>query len=545
LIHFFAGTVPACRLPALTAPADPIGFISMASLSGNPLLATARRLPTADEREAATSKARGEARSMRPASRAFWAATISSLVHAMLMIACQWWWLIPPRPASVPVVLEASTVEREPAVESVDFAPELAAETAQQAQLERPQASAAAAMRVDITPLGKRPWETIRLLHAVPQWTLGATDGPDLLAKVAGADSSGLALARSATSRRHAISAGGATDASESAVDRALEWIVQHQFSDGGWSFDHRQKACKGHCDHPGTLVQARVAATSLALLPLLGAGHTHKQGKYKKAVQGGLAFLGHNMRPTADGGDLQAGGMMYSHGLATIALCEAYAMTKDRQLGGPAQAALNFITAAQDPQGGGWRYSPGMAGDTSVFGWQLMALKSGRLGYLNVPQRTIEGATHFLNSVQRDAGAQYGYTVGQDRGEADHATTAIGLLSRMLLGWKRDDDALARGVALLDRWGPSNTDLYYDYYATQVLRHYEGDAWQRWNAKLRDRLVETQARRGHETGSWYMAEAANDVGGRLYCTALCTMILEVYYRHLPLYKKHTTGETF
>ena len=315
--------------------------------------------------------------------------------------------------------------------------------------------------------------------------------------------------------------------------------------ADGGWSLDHRQPACKGHCDHPGTLVQARVAATSLALLPLLGAGYTHKQGKYRKSVQGALSFLGHSMRLSGEGGDLQAGGMMYSHGLATIALCEAFAMTKDRQLIAPAQAALNFIATAQDPQGGGWRYSPGMAGDTSVFGWQLMALKSGHMAYLAIPPQTIAGATHFLNSVQRDGGAQYGYTLGQDRGSADHATTAIGLLSRMYLGWKRDDPILKRGIELLDRWGPSNTDLYYDYYAAQVLRHYGGDAWQRWNDKLRDRLVETQARAGHEAGSWYVAEATNDVGGRLYCTALCAMILEVYYRHLPLYQKSTTGEAF
>jgi len=481
---------------------------------------------------------------MRPASRAFWAATISSLVHAALLIACHCWWFIPQRPPSEPLVLDVSTVESRPVVQTIDFAPELAAESADRTRPEQPQAGAAA-VRIEIASLGKRPWETLRLLRAAPQWTLGTAVGPDLLTKTAGDDEGGLAVARSASSRRHAVGRGGASDASESAVDRGLEWLVQHQFADGGWSLDHRQKACKGRCDHPGTLVQARVAATSLALLPLLGAGHTHKQGKYKKAVQGGLAFLGHNLRLTGDGGDLQAGGMMYSHGLATIALCEAFAMTKDRQLGAPAQAALNFIATAQDPQGGGWRYSPGMPGDTSVFGWQLMALKSGHLGYLRVPPRTIAGATHFLNSVERDGGAQYGYTVGQDRGEADHATTAIGLLSRMLLGWKRDDAALARGVALLDRWGPSDTDLYYDYYASQVLRHYEGDAWQRWNAKLRDRLIETQARRGHETGSWYMADPTNDVGGRLYCTALCTMILEVYYRHLPLYQKHSTAKGF
>src|SRR5579872_4886211 len=105
----------------------------MASLSGNPLLVTARRLPAADEREPATSKARGWAGSLRPAGRVIWAAMCSGLVHATLLIACQCWWIIPPRPSSNPLALDVSTIDRQPAVEAVDFEPELAAETAQQA----------------------------------------------------------------------------------------------------------------------------------------------------------------------------------------------------------------------------------------------------------------------------------------------------------------------------------------------------------------------------------------------------------------------------
>jgi hypothetical protein len=35
------------------------------------------------------------------------------------------------------------------------------------------------------------------------------------------------------------------------------------------------------------------------------------------------------------------------------------------------------------------------------------------------------------------------------------------------------------------------------------------------------------------------------EAGGRLYCTSLATMILEVYYRHLPLYKDDATEDDF
>ena len=101
----------------------------------------------------------------------------------------------------------------------------------------------------------------------------------------------------------------------------------------------------------------------------------------------------------------------MYCHGLAAITLCEAYALTQDKALAGPAQQSINWIVYAQDKTGGGWRYSPGQPGDTSAVGWQIMALKSGHLAYLDVPAKTIAGAINFLNLVQSNSGANYGYT--------------------------------------------------------------------------------------------------------------------------------------
>ena len=50
----------------------------------------------------------------------------------------------------------------------------------------------------------------------------------------------------------------------------------------------------------------------------------------------------------------------------------------------------------------------------------------------------------------------------------------------------------------------------------------------------------------GHERGSWYFGgDPHNEQGGRLYCTAMCAMTLEVYYRHLPIYRKDSTMSEF
>jgi hypothetical protein len=326
----------------------------------------------------------------------------------------------------------------------------------------------------------------------------------------------------------------------EGAVARALKWLALHQRADGGFSFDHRHGPCQSN---PGSLADATHGATGLALLPFLGAGYTHREGTYQRPVRGGLAYLVRNMKwREGKYGDLSDSGALYSHGIAAIALCEAYGMTNDKELRAPAQGAIHYLQWAQDPVGGGWRYRPRQPGDTSVVGWQLMALKSAHMAYLDVSPDAVRGTSRFLDSVQTQAGDGYGYTA-PGNGEA---TTAVGLLCRMYLGAKRDDEALQRGVARLSKLGPSETNLYYNYYGTQALLHYGGDAWRQWNDVQRDRLLETQAREGTEAGSWYSAgDHGSERGGRLYCTALSTLLLEVYYRHLPIYGAAAVEDDF
>lgn len=357
----------------------------------------------------------------------------------------------------------------------------------------------------------------------------------------------GLGGLRSGGRSGEALLKAGGTEESESAVQRALKWLAAHQLEDGGWDFDHtRGPGAHRKSPNPG-LVRARNGATGMALLPFLGAGQTHLDGKYKTVVQRGLSYLIRNQRKKAGGGtfeDFQRG--MYSHGICSIALTEAYAMTNDQSLLLPAQSAINYISAAQDPIGGGWRYVFQQPGDTSVVGWQLMALKSGNMAYLQVSPNTIRGCSKFLDSVQIESGAKYGY-VGPGEG---YATTSIGLLCRMYLGWTRNEPALQRGVNFLSNAGPSidarGADMYYNYYATQVMRHYGGEDWEKWNGVMRDWLVETQARKGDSDGSWFFPGGRHATeGGRLYCTSMAAMTLEVYYRHLPLYAKKAAADEF
>jgi hypothetical protein len=340
---------------------------------------------------------------------------------------------------------------------------------------------------------------------------------------------------RDPTTRRRQALARGGTEESEKAVEMGLQWLAAHQRADGSWRFNHLDQGCSA-CRNPGT-ASSTTGATGLALLPFLGAGYTSQKGPYQQVVRRGIYYLTSRMLVTELGGDLQEG-TMYAQGIATLALCEAYGMTRDPALRPVAQDAVNFICNVQHPRGG-WRYLPGQPGDTTVFGWQIMALKSASMAGLDVPSPVIELAMSYLDSVQSTQGATYGY---QKPGR-DPAPTAIGLLARMYHGWRYQDPRLDQGVLFLDSIGPSLTDMYFNYYATQVLHHGEGPYWERWNERMRDHLVGTQATVGHERGSWHFSDQHGNVGGRLYTTAMCVMILEVYYRHMPLYDRRTVEE--
>lgn len=343
---------------------------------------------------------------------------------------------------------------------------------------------------------------------------------------------------RSQSARAQLLSRFGGTAESEAAVAAGLDWLARHQNSDGSWSFDHTHDECGESCTSPGTLRNGQMGATAMALLSFLGAGHTPDEGAYRTHVSKALRYVIDHTQVTRTSADLRgsAGGNagMYIQGLAAIALCEVNILTRNPEIKRISQFAVNFIVDAQDPRGGGWRYRPREAGDTSVVGWQVMALTSARMGRLRFPSRSRQRVTRFLNEVQYDGGAYYGYRSPAKR----PSTTAVGLLCRMYLGWKNDEPALKRGIEYLSEEGPSDNDIYYNYYATQVLHHWGGPLWSKWNEVMREQLIRTQDKTGHARGSWYPVDPHAAQGGRLYQTCLSTMTLEVYYRHLPLYNE-------
>lgn len=366
-----------------------------------------------------------------------------------------------------------------------------------------------------------------------------------------GGSKTGFAARSDAGAQKAMIKAGGGNpDEIIRAVESSCEYFKKHQMPDGGWSFDFRQcPGCMGQCKNPerDSHLNDRAAATALALLPMLGQGYTHmapgSKGKYRQVMDKGLAFLSQatlngNGKAYVSG---NKGGNMYSQGLAGIVLSEAYGMTKDNRLLAPAQAAITFIMASQDPVGGGWRYNPRQPGDTSAVCWQVMALKSGLMSGLQVDPYVVRKVSTFLDHVQSEDGSAYGYLDPSKNFRA--STTGAGLLCRMFTSWKKTNDALINGAKRLAKGGPSR-DMYAAYYTTQVLYHLKQQLpaeWEDWQRKMSKMLIDAQVTKGHQKGSYFEGFSqghAPGVGGRIYVTSMATMTLEVYFKHgLPLYQ--------
>jgi hypothetical protein len=333
------------------------------------------------------------------------------------------------------------------------------------------------------------------------------------------------------------VKAFGGSDATEAAVVRALDWLAKQQEKDGLWRL-------RGPYVDGGSQ-ENQLAATAMALLAFQGAGNTPSRGRHAAVVAKGWKGLLAKQLP--DGRfdlSLPSHHALYAHAQATYALCELVGMTKDRAFVDQARRSLDYSLAAQ-ADNGGWRYAPREPGDMSVTGWFMMALKSGEIAGLSVPGESLDRISKFLDTVSVDGGTRYGYRVDSPLRPPTGVTAAVsaeGLLSRQFLGWPRDDRRMATGVEILMAEKfldfDNDKDAYAWYYITQVVHNVGGEPWARWNGRMREVVPSQQVAKGPESGSWDPAlDKWGHIGGRLYMTCFMTYMLEVYYRHMPLYQ--------
>jgi len=396
-------------------------------------------------------------------------------------------------------------------------------------------------LEISETLLEANDLETAEALEIDASEMLAATEitrtSPIAWEKEASASPVRVALSGREEGMREALlKAYGGTGNTQESVIEALRWLARNQDRRSGlWSLTGPYQDGANGPENPD-------AATAMALLAFQGAGYTPAGNENEPFTaitrRGWTALL---KRQESDGRFFQEGAAhdrLYTHAMGAIAICELYGMTEDSAYREPASRAIRYCVDSQAPEGG-WRYTPGVDSDTSVTGWFVMALQSAQMAGLEVPSETLSRVSGYLDLVARDGGSRYAYVPSQT---AKLSMSAEGLLCRQYLGWKHGDQRLQRGadllVASLPSWDADARDVYYWYYAAQVCHHMEGRHWRTWNATMRRLLPEHQVRAGRERGSWDpQGDRWGGRGGRLFVTCLSTYMLEVYYRHLPIYR--------
>lgn len=384
----------------------------------------------------------------------------------------------------------------------------------------------------------------------------------------------------------------------EKAVLDGMRWLLRHQNPDGSWGADALRERCAGEhrCSDPSTeyLAQYNEGLTALALLCFLGDGMSHlstnvvivdpirgEKHVAGEAIKKGLKWLVD--RQNQDGSFSRDRPFMYNEALCTLALAEAYGLTRNRYWKEPAQKGVDFLQKAQRPNPSGeglwgWRYQSRMEvedyrksasqnaafekelfdSDTSVTGWVVMALKSAQLSGLSVSPASLDGAMAFTHWVTADNGL-VGYIDPKGAGAIvtghnDHFTyhpaamSALGMCIRIFTQHDPSDpfyDLAARRIVAdlpvvsRDRL---SVDFYYWYYASLALNQLDGPDsprrsgkyWGTWKKAMEDALLSLQDHtdRACTNGGWIVGDRWSYTGGPVYSTALNVLTLEVYYRY-------------
>lgn len=335
---------------------------------------------------------------------------------------------------------------------------------------------------------------------------------------------SGLYGGRSNQGRRKQLRRFGGSEATETAVLRALRWLKKTQKADGSWSASQPD------------------AMGGLALLAFLAHGETPISEEFGMTVQKAMQYLSDRMMAVPDStpqGLVRA----YVNGIVTYALSESYGLTKIPFLKPPMEKGLGFIVRGQQPAGGfDYSYKKGARWDLSVTGWQLQALKAGYVAGADVPGllEGIDKGISFLKNVNYKNG-KFGYS---SPGSGSWGMQGAGTLCLQLLGEGNSSEA-REGVKNISEnysvvWdnsakfkGHSNPS-YNWYYCTQAMFHAGRSTWRKWNKVFSEALIRNQKRDGH----WDCpGKGERPEYDPWYTTTLCCLSLQVYYRYLPTYK--------
>ena len=317
------------------------------------------------------------------------------------------------------------------------------------------------------------------------------------------------------------------TPQAAAAVKRAVTWLATSQKPDGTFPGGHGNSS----------------AVVGAAAIALMSQGHLPGTGEYGVQCAKALKFILDNAQPDGLLWQQWMGGHgpMYFHGLATLALAEAWGQTGDKRIRETLRKAIDLICACQN-QKGGWRYQPKISDDDlSVTVMQLMALRAARDAGMDVPKEVIDAGIEYVKSCHNPKGqgkdGGFGYTPG---GGSGFARSAAGVTSLQVAGDYRASEVV-EGIEYLMGFKPvtdkdaDNKEWYYYGLYYSAMGMYQAQSlgaqgkrwWSTWYpAAVRD-LLDRQDKDGHWKGSW-----------ETYDTSMAILVLTIPYRYLPIYQR-------
>lgn len=306
------------------------------------------------------------------------------------------------------------------------------------------------------------------------------------------------------------------------AIAAGLRWLAARQQPDGRW-------LCR---PMPGATDDQ--ASTAFALLALLADGNSAAGGPHAAAVVKGIDWLLAQQKPDGSFG----GARLYTEGLCTLAIVEAFVMGGTEQHYHAAQRGIEYVVACQRPEGG-WNYKgsdPG-GGDTSVTGMMFQPLKQGHMAYLDFDLKALTRGREYIDRVT-DAQHWVDYRPGTHARRA--VLTAIGNLVRIYSGVAAEDTAVQGGLTLvLDNREQMKSNLYFLYYGTMLTFLCGNEPWDAWRGCMLPHLLASQVKDGPDAGAWLPVGADVQSGYANYlsnsdATAMALLSLECCYRYVP-----------
>jgi hypothetical protein len=310
--------------------------------------------------------------------------------------------------------------------------------------------------------------------------------------------------------------------------ERGLAYLAATQQDSGAW---------------PGTSNNGS-AITGICVMAFMASGGDPDFGPHAENVRRALRRI--ILDQNAQTGHITGGGhgSMYHHGLAMLALSEAYGVVNERllwqghdvpeeerrTLGQALELAVRCaLTAQKKNPFGAWRYSPeSQDADTTVSGTVLMGLLGARNAGIEIPDEAVEKALSFFRlNTMRDGNVSYQPASSHGDGlcRASIATLVYAVAKRKDL-----PEYKAAAAFIRQRIDQDVTQhvFYTRYYLAQALFHSDIEAWKAWNQRMVEKLQTLQQADGSISSPY----------GPAYGTGMSLLALALNYRLLPVYER-------